>query len=445
MGRETADEAGRRSRGVHRLTAPFCLASCLALSACGGGASSAPDPSPAPSPSLPSPPPPALPPVSAATRTATLAYGRVDAAARPVVGRFAFAVLSMWPSMGNAYMQGLIDELKTINPGIKLAQYIILNEWDHAPATNSDAYAVYTELNDRDWWVRDAQGRHVQWTTVYGNDEVNVTAWAPADASGRRWPQWKAAYDSAKFFQPLSRLDYVFNDNVMVQPRYDADLMRTGTNQPRNDPAIMAAFRQGFVSYWNAFRAANPGIRIIGNTDNDLGSPEYKGKLEGAFNECMMGKSWSIETSGGWTAMMARYRATLANTQAPHDVILQVCGTNGAVPAQARYGFASALLEDGYFMYTVDGLTTPFRADEFDAPLGTPAEPPPVAATASGIWMRRYTNGLVLVNPTASAQTLDVGPGYRRMSGTQDPAVNTGEVQSAVSLPAKSGLIMLKR
>jgi hypothetical protein len=292
------------------------------------------------------------------------------------------------------------------------------------------------------WWVRDAAGALVQWTGLFNNYEVNPTAWAPADSLGRRWPQWKAEHDTNVMFSRLSGVDYVFNDNVMFQPRYDADLMRIGTNQLRSDPAIQSAFRKGYVDFWAKLRALNPTKKIIGNADNDLGHAEFKGQLDGAFHECLIGKSWSIETWGGWNAMMARYRATFANTRAPNAVVFQTCAVNGANPAQARYGFASALLENGYYAYYTG--TGNYWADEFSAPLGTAAEVPPTAATASGIWLRRYTNGLVLVNPTASTLSINVGAGYKRLQGTLDPVVNNGAAESTVTLPPKSGLVMVK-
>ena len=43
----------------------------------------------------------------------------------------------------------------------------------------------------------------------------------------------------------------------------------------------------------------------MGNTDGDLSEPEYAGQLEGAFLEGLMGKSWSIETWGGWSKVMS--------------------------------------------------------------------------------------------------------------------------------------------
>jgi hypothetical protein len=361
------------------------------------------------------------------------------------VGKFSLAVLNMFPSMGTTAMQAQISGLRAINPSIKLAQYVVLNEWSHSTTTtNIDYGAPYAAIEANDWWVHTASGAHVQWTAVYGNDEVNITRWAPADAQGRRWPQWKAQWDTSTVLGKLSGLDYVFNDNVMFQPRYDADLMRNGSNQLRSDPSIQAAFRTGYADYWAALRAHNPSLGIIGNADNDLGHAEFKGQLEGAFLECQMGKSWSIETWGGWAAMMKRYRDVMAHTKTPGLVIFQACGANGIDPAQARYGFASVLMDNGLFAYTVNGVTAPYWADEFSAPLGTPVDAPPTVATASGIWMRRYSNGVALVNPGTSTLSIDLGDGYRHIAGSQDPVVNNGQPERVVTLPPKSGLVMIK-
>ena len=395
----------------------------------------------------PEPPPgtttvPASAPVSAASRAAVLAYGKQSADMQAVVGKFGFAVMNMWPSMGVPYMQGMINNLRAINPSIKLATYVLFNELIGDAPSNDDSYAAVNKVSAAPWWVRDAAGNRVQWTDAYGAYEVNVTNWAPVDSTGKRWPQWKAEFDTTSLLGKLSGLNYIFIDNVMWQPRYDADLMRKGTNQSGSDPIIQAAFRTGYANYFGALRTLNPSLRLMGNADNDLSYPEFKGKLNGAFLECQMGKSWSIETWGGWGVMMKRYRDVIANTT-DKEVVFEACGISGANPAQARYGFASVLLEDGYFAYSVNGLDS-YWADEFSAPLGTPNEAPPTAATPSGIWKRGYTNGLTLVNPTASNLTIDVGAGYKYLTGTKDPLVNNGQPARVVTMPPKSGLILVK-
>jgi hypothetical protein len=382
---------------------------------------------------------------SAASRTAAIAYGKLGSSTQAAASKFGFVVLNMFPGMGMTYWQTMINNLRAMNPNIKLAQYVVLNEWTtNTTSASLDYYPPYQAIQGSNWWVRYSSGALVQWTGAFGNYEVNVTNWAPTNSAGQRWPQWKASFDTTSVIRNLRGLNYIYIDNVMWQPRYDADLRRIGSNQSRNDPTIQAAFRNGYVSYWNSLRSLNPGLGLIGNADNDLSYVEYKGKLNAAFNECLMGKSWSLETWGGWATMMKRYRATLANTTTPSDVILQACGINGANPAQARYGFASALMENGRYAYTVTGLTDPYWADEFDAPIGTPAEAPPTGPTASGIWMRRYTNGVALVNPGNSTLSIDLGTGYKHVKGTKDPVINNGLAQRVVSLPPRSGLIMIK-
>jgi hypothetical protein len=134
----------------------------------------------------------------------------------------------------------------------------------------------------------------------------------------------------------------------------------------------------------------------------------------------------------------------MALTKAPHDVVFQVCGAT-ADPKLARYGLASAMMEDGYFAYTVNSTPTPPWFDEYDAKIGTPSEAPPTAATASGIWVRRYTNGIVLVNPSkTTALTIDIGDGYKHLSGAQDPTVNTGLPERVITLQPRSGMLMVK-
>ena len=56
---------------------------------------------------------------------------------------------------------------------------------------------------------------------------------------------------------------------------------------------VAVGSRRGEAMHWTAARALAPRLIFMGNPDNDLSFPEYKGKLQGAFLEGMMGKSWS--------------------------------------------------------------------------------------------------------------------------------------------------------
>jgi hypothetical protein len=350
----------------------------------------------------------------------------------------------MYPGMSLSSIAANVAAIKALNPSIKLGNYVIMNEARASAQANDADYPAVQELNNNHLWAYSQPGSTLTtWTTAYPTYEVNITAWAPKDASNLPWTTWKAQWDNSTLFQGTG-FDYVFVDNVFYQPRVAADWQRTGSNQSASDPTIQAAYRQGYAAYWARLRALNSGLKIIGNVDSDLSQPEFSQQLDGAFNECMLGRSWSLEAWGGWQTMMARYRATLANTRAPHDVVLQACGTT-ADPALARYGIASALMDNGYFAFTADGTAVPPWFDEYGAPLGSAVDAPPTAATASGIWMRRYSNGIALVNPTSTTLSIDIGSGYRHLQGSVDPAVNDGQPVSTVTLGPRSGLIVVKQ
>jgi hypothetical protein len=143
---------------------------------------------------------------------------------------------------------------------------------------------------------------------------------------------------------------------------------------------------------------------------------------------------------------MATYRTALTRTRVPGNVFLNTF----AEPTDyrtIRYGLASALLENGYFVHIPSsGTMKPNWIDDYGAPLGDAAEAPPRVPAQNGIWMRRYTNGIVLVNPSKTATaSIDVGPGYKRLAGAQDPSVNNGRAESTVTLGPRQGLLMIRQ
>jgi len=363
---------------------------------------------------------------------------------RELAARFGLTVLGFNGWTSSADRQSRVANIRSLNPSIKLAQYVWASEMYDVVALKDPLYPAWKAVNDNNWWARNAAGARVQWSTQFSDFVVNLTAWAPKDANGQSWAQVRAKWDTDTLLKSTPGIDYIFIDNFMPRPLLDADWKRIGTNQSRTDPEIQSAWRTGYLNYVAALRTLNPTLKVMGNTSEAPSSAEYKGQLEGAMRECMMGKSWSLETWKGWAAMMADYRLSLTSTKAPRDVIFHACGDT-LNSSWMRYGLASALLEDGWFGFTVTGQSAPPWFDEYSAKIGTAAELPPTAATPSGIWTRKYSNGIVLVNPTAVTSSIDIGPGYKRISGTQDPATNNGLPAQMVTLLPKQGLILVKQ
>jgi hypothetical protein len=342
-------------------------------------------------------------------------------------------------------LQAVASALKSRNPEIRIAQYTAMNEVLCYPSTTQDQYDIATEVSRNNWWLRTADGKRVQWTTEYNNCDINFSAYAPRNDKGQTFAQWKWQRDYGVWFGKSPDVDYVFVDNFWHLTRNDADWKRIKANLSAGSAEASAIMRRGYADYVNNIREATPRIKVVGNVNHDLDHAEYDNVLDAAFVEGLIGKSWSLETWAGWDSMMAVYRGALKRTRIAGNVFLNTF----ADPTDyrtIRYGLASALLEDGYHLHLpASGAFKPNWIDDYDAPLGDAAEAPPTAAAANGVWMRRYANGLVLVNPSKTASaTIDVGAGYKRLAGTQDPAVNNGQAESVVTLGPREGLLMIR-
>jgi hypothetical protein len=339
----------------------------------------------------------------------------------------------------------VLRNLRRLNPAIKLGQYTILNEAYDDPGMTPNA-DVLAAVETNKWWVRTAAGQKVQWTALYHTWEVNNTRWAPTDARGRRYPQWRADRDNAWAFAPHPEFDIWYCDNVMWRPRMrKADWDLDGKDDDRDEPRIQAAYRAGMAAHWAAIRRLQPKLAIMGNTDGDLSQPEFQHQLDGAFLEGWMGAAYSIERRSGWAAAMALYRTTKANL-APGGIIAVNIHGPAADYRFMRYALASCLLDDGYFSYSdsAGGYSSVLWFDEFDAPLGHPLSAPPQAAWQGGVWRRDYSGGIALVNPADAPATVTVEPGFHRLRGAQAPDVNDGRPAGRITLAAKDGIILLR-
>ena len=164
-----------------------------------------------------------------------------------------------------------------------------------------------------------------------------------------------------QFFAAVPDFDLWYFDNVMIRSRVSkANWRLDGVDVSNRDPDIEAAFRRGMADHWEAALKLKPSVLMIGNTDNDLSSPEYRGRLHGAFLEGLMGHSWSIETRLGWRPMMQRYLDTHSNLRPPAIVGFNASGRPTDY-AFFRYAFCSSLMGEGYFSYSDSSRGTALR------------------------------------------------------------------------------------
>jgi hypothetical protein len=63
----------------------------------------------------------------------------------------------------------------------------------------------------------------------------------------------------------------------------------------------------------------------------------------------------------------------------------------------------------------------------------------------TNVFAREFERGMVLANATGSSKTISVGSNFRRISGSQDPAINNGQNVTSVTIPAYDGLVLVRR
>jgi hypothetical protein len=370
-----------------------------------------------------------------------------DPAYQQALARLDVAILAFHPGWrgdtDGKIIQQAVVALKKLNPALKVGQYTMLNESadDPAKTANDD---VIVKLNDTDWWLRNADDDKVQWTPLYTAYDINITDWTEPDANGERFPQWLARRNHARYFDPIPELDVWYFDGVMKYSRIgQADWRLGNENVSSQLPDVAAAYRRGHLANWTAAASLAPTRLLIGNTDNDLSYPEYRGALPAAFLESLMGKSWSIEQRG-WTTMMQRYFSVAANLRAPALVGFNVFGALNDYRF-FRYAFMSCRLGNGHFSYTDSavGYSSVPWFDEYEVAFGAAKDAPSLQPWSNGVYRRRFEKAMVLVNPNDDARTVSIAPGWRRLLASQDAQVNNGAAVKTLTIPAKDGLVLV--
>lgn len=143
----------------------------------------------------------------------------------------------------------------------------------------------------------------------------------------------------------------------------------------------------------------------------------------GLFQENALGtSSWS---NHDFSSIWNTYQRNMQKSAPPSRINWIGADTNGTrfddlkpnlPPAELqkmRYGLAITLLDDGYFHFD---CSFPYHCQlwwfpEYDANLGLAKGK--AQQRSDGTWMREFQNGIVVVNPTSSASTIDFTTTYQ--------------------------------
>lgn len=348
------------------------------------------------------------------------------------------AIFGFYKEWNVAYgMRNAVQAVKSINPKILIGQYT--NTMEVADGADAATQELRNVINTNNWWARTTWPSGEKVSEYPETSQINITAGANKNKNGDRYPQWYANWCNNTFFSPVPEFDFWFSDNCFWKPRSNADWNQDGKRENQDGAIIQKKYRQGDSSFFNAIRRLKPGFPIMVNADNDLSYAEYKNKLEYVYFEGAMGKSWSIETWGGWQKMMERYRSLIKNSATPHYVVFSCFGDISSPVTDAqqqwfRYCFTSCLMDDGFFSFTdnaADYTTFPWFSD-YGYNLGKAIDAPPLSAWQHGVYKRTYEKGVVIVNPTTSAQTIKFDDGFTITLDSKDGYIRR-QVQTAES------------
>lgn len=369
-----------------------------------------------------------------------------NAGYRTIIAKADILMLGFWRDWGprsGMTETSVCADLKARNPDILLGQYVIYNELPDNDTPTSDLWGW---VNTNNMWLRNAAGQRTQWTNQYNAWDINITPFK-APVAGKRYAQYRAQRDYTAHFQNNPHLDFWVCDNGFAVPRTaQADYKGIGTNQNATDADVIAAWRVGYREWYQAIREVDPNRMIFSNMDGD--GSAYSGVHDIGNIEKIVGSGvQSYGDAYGWEAGLQRYRDAFKHISNPASKLVTITVDAPKTNLQViRYGLCTALMDDGYFVYTEQNPTVsaPFWPDEFSLELG---EPTAVAQhNEHGVWYRTFENGMAIVNPHGTFERLGIpNRFYKRFQGTQAPSVNTGEVLgNSVTVPGKDGLILMR-
>lgn len=324
-----------------------------------------------------------------------------------------------------AWDTGTLYALKAANPAVKVLMY-----QNVSAASSSSAGGVYPSGVSYDqslasgWLLKNTSGS----TFTFGG-----YPWLYAADIGA------PAYQDAWASNVLTKLqsapwDGVFMDDV--NPTMKWHYCVTCVSKYPSDAQYGEATESFVVNVGPKIRAA--GKLAIGNfgswsTYSSVVSPWVR-YLSGAMDENFL--KWG-QTAGTGYADPATWAVQLQEEQYTESLGKLFIGTTGSSSGDtsaAIYGYATMLLGStgNAVFYMGDELADPTDFPEYHYQLGHPIGAQSVIA--GGVHRRRFSDGLVLVNPTLSKATVSLGGTYTGSGLTQ---VKT------VTMPPQTGLVLV--
>jgi hypothetical protein len=334
--------------------------------------------------------------------------------------RLEYVVLQDWQA-------NRMHELKAANPNLKVLVYKnLLASQTPAPDGLSATGVTYEEANSAhpEWFLENTGGRRFtlrdysyQWAMDVGNPGYQQR-WAEnvvADVKAQGW-------------------DGVFIDNVNPTMKYYAEV--SSVAKYPTDEAYAAATTSALAAITPRLHAAQ--MLVFANfgswSDYEATVTPWLKYVDGAMEEMFAKFDPTVGAGYRGESEWTRQLTELQETQRQGKVFLAVTHSAATDEAAALFGWATVLLgaegKAGYEMAETYADETWFPEYEYSIgqPLGTESR------DADGVHRRTFTNGLVLVNPTEAAQTVDLDGTYSGSGLTN---------ATSATMPPHTGLVLV--
>jgi hypothetical protein len=347
--------------------------------------------------------------------------------------RYSYVVLHSWQA-------GLIPQLKSANPGLKVLVYkdvaATLSYACHGGVDDAKLPAgvgyCWASQNRPDWFLTDTTGARIEFCDFPGAWQMDVGA---------------AAYRQKWLENVLADLRSAPWDGVMLDDVNQSETWhlcgRTMTRYP-TAAAYTAATESFLAAVGPALRSAGylamPNIALDdwwsqdGLSRWDRWVSYSSGAIQEYFSKWGHGTGrWLTDdgTHNDWSGRQALF----SRTQAAGKPFLGVTYAPSDDARSMRYARASFLLDwNGGSSALVFEPTTPEAQDPYFTAWTTDIGTPTAARVRVGVaWKRVYSGGVVVLDPSPStSQTVNLGGSYVLPDGTIGSTVTVGPTEAVV-------------
>ncbi len=308
-----------------------------------------------------------------------------------------------------------VSSIKAQNPSIKIIGYKDL-------LAMQTSYSDWATVNSHeDWFIHDTSGNRII-NSLYG--------WYLMDVGNAGWrAHWVSIVNS----KIGTLYDGVFIDDVWNSLSGYVSGVSTSVTSNWHSNVL------GMLQYIKA--NITPGKIVIINTD-EWNSNTYVSVVDGQMLEGFVHCSWEqVYTQGSRdTGLIMTIINKMATNTAAGKIVIGLSGTivssdSAAMARMVKYCYAGFLLAKNgagaYWgfnnYYSSDGSKGYYSV--MDAPIGDPTN---AYYQSQNVYMRDFTNGKAIFNPTANTYTINLNGTYKTLSGTTVTTITIGAYSGEV-------------